>query len=81
MLAAEDAGLWGRFRWTAGATIDWDAIANQLDPRTAAELRMRLDGFSVDEMSKKNYEHFRTKLPAIRKLIIDDSLHKMIKVH
>lgn len=77
-LEAEDAAAWGRFRWTAGVKVDWEAIANQLDPRTAEELRMTLDGCSVDEIGKVNYEHLRRKLPAIRKLIIDDGLHKNV---
>jgi len=75
-IAADDADDWGKFRWNARVRVDWEAIANRLDPRTAGELRMKLDGFSVDEMGKGNYEHLRTKLPAIRKLVIDDSLHK-----
>jgi hypothetical protein len=76
-LAADDAHVWGRFRWTAGVTVDWDAIANHLDRRTAGELRMKLAGHSVEEMGKANCEHFRTKLPAIRKLIINDQLHRV----
>src|ERR1039458_7325759 len=46
--------------------IDWDAVAQALDGRTARELERGLSGATVEEMDKSNYEHFRRAIPKIR---------------
>jgi hypothetical protein len=54
-----DSGLRWRMR------VQWELIADELDARTADELRQILDGATVKEMGAKNYKHFQRSLPRI----------------
>jgi hypothetical protein len=58
-----------QFRWRIDA--DWNDVKRMLDNRTAGELEQVLDGYSVKDMGKTNYNHFRAQLPRVRKAIFD----------
>jgi hypothetical protein len=65
-------------RWRI--TIDWDEVGGLLNDRTARELGQVRAGYSVEEMGKTNYNHFREQLPRIRKAAFDVQRAQNIKI-
>jgi hypothetical protein len=51
-------------RWAI--RVQWEQVADELDARTAAELRKVLDGATVADLGEANYKHFQRALPRIR---------------
>jgi hypothetical protein len=51
-------------RWQT--RVQWEQIADELDARTAGELRKVLDGATRAEIGEADYKHFQRSLPKIR---------------